>query len=375
MSARWGFTRRLLAGALCLWVLSGCREFALSLPDAGGEPGPCADVEGSFAECDNASSTYCETDLVISPFHCGGCGEKCDYLCFDGQCLSSEPVLTGVIFSELEDAMIVSARHIYALGEGADGDGLYRVSRDTLEVETLLQDLPSTSGFGLGVDRIYVHISDALHSLPLAGGSKLEVEVASDVELFAMHDGAPYWTNDGFLYSKASLGGQVNTLGTVPEGVDMLVGSDSLLLAVDAGDSAFRLFAWDASLGAFTEVSAGAGSVERTRLYGSTAYLLVEDHDGARAVLEYATDQSALPVRFDSTRKVLDFEVNGSFVYLAWEGDSYGGLDVIPMENPAYVITLGIDVYPVDMVVDGDDFYYLKYFPRHIFQLDLGLLH
>lgn len=100
---------------------------------------------GTFAECDGDAATVCETDLVSSSAHCGGCGNACPdgLYCSQRGCVPANAVAQVIAFS-YSTCVRLGAGDVYCWGlndSGQLGDGS-RVDREApvrVHVDTVAQ--------------------------------------------------------------------------------------------------------------------------------------------------------------------------------------------------------------------------------------------
>jgi hypothetical protein len=141
------------------------------------------------AECDDSTSTVCETPVTFSFRHCGGCGQRCEGSCISGTCKPAELILDRNVSDFVADA-----RHGFALVSG-DGfsDLLYRIDLYDGSAQIIAQGLEFFGRLVLGADRLFVAYSDRVLSLGL-DGSGLTVE-NFEPETFGATQAGVYYTS------------------------------------------------------------------------------------------------------------------------------------------------------------------------------------
>jgi hypothetical protein len=123
-------------------------------------------------ECDGSTLTTCETDLLTSVRHCGGCERACDGLCVLGICKAPELMFKGAGFS---DFVLTHEAAFMVLSNYSNSRlALYRFDLQSGKASLVMELEYPENSISLGPDRVYVHVFDGVFAVTL-DGSRVEL--------------------------------------------------------------------------------------------------------------------------------------------------------------------------------------------------------
>jgi hypothetical protein len=221
-----------------------------------------------------------------------------------------------------------------------------------------------------GLDRVYLGVTvDAASaqpeaswwSLPYVGGSVVDERLTASSVAFV--SGKLYFLQaDQTLYKKDPLGGEVAPYCKLPS-PDFEFGSASIALPMVFRTGRGKGFDSDI-VDCSPSEPATEGPIQGRLVHQSGYRSLVGRYENGLSywdefgtALKVTDASGATRVLFEVTRpedKLTDFVVRGRFLYVSWGATFFGGLRIIPIDEPDYFDLVGTFERPTALVVDAE---------------------
>jgi hypothetical protein len=292
--------------------------------EAGIAPLVCEETRG---DCDGSTLNGCETNLLESVYHCGGCERECAGLCDGGECLEFERMVPDQFFPE---TIALAPDYAYLAAHDAfDFPHMLRVSRWIAQVDTVLADAPSLRirASTVSSERVYVSDEYSLKSFALDGTDLRDEGLI--VESVAAYGGFLYYANLGSLYRwsevdrtpelvrEFSATGSIELASTVP-GVFVAV---SYPAGIEG--ARYELYFLHPTLEPRL-IGGGSGSATGLVAVETDAYFIVRNDAGIELRHVPGTDQSF--VLESDASKIVDLAAVAGGVFATFDATTQWGL-------------------------------------------------
>jgi hypothetical protein len=380
-----------LAGAI---ALGGCHDLDPRIADAAttredacvASDGGCAQAPPScgepdqplqrMRECDGSELTVCETDVHLDPRHCGECMKPCDGMCWDGECHAIDRLLqSGSNFAELPGSIAVSRDYVYVITTGESM--VERIFRPTREVTTFEQGIGTIQAIGVGSNHLYMLSGGTLWSKAVLGAEDPQMMVTG-VDTFAAHKPVVAWVDTfGAVRQKNQLVGATVSLGA-DDSADLVAVSEGRTVAVkrsSTGKPGYTVFVRPTDAHRLDAIGEGDGDPRRVEVVRGKEVFVLSGSGATSEIMRFFIDSERDPVRYTSSHAIADFAADDMHLYVSWSNGAHGGIDAVALENrDEYVVSTGLLAAPIQLVIDGDELFFVEYSPRALSRIDTSVL-